>query len=891
MADTHREQFELLDAQTECAVARLRFWTRLAILFERFWVLALPLVLLSANYAMLAWAGVFRDVPDSVRIGLGALYALTGLALLARLRLLKPPSASEIDRRIEKLNGLEHQPVAAQADVLAQGGGDPFAEALWAEHRARLSQKLSAMRAAPPRPDTPSRDPLALRALVAMGCFTAFAYTFGSAGGRLGDVFHPYASFNTPPPRIDAWATPPAYTRKPPVMLAIPVEDAQASVLEVPEGSVVSVRVTGGYGAPQLVLMTDEAVEQIAPLQPATQGQSSYEFTLEGDGALLLGLGEKTIAVWAFSVIPDGAPQIAFTAPAEDAVKQAANGALELTYTASDDYGVASAIGRLALPEADQGYRPLYETPELRLSLPASRAGAVGRTVQNLTDHPFAGRTLSLTLEATDAAGQTGASEARDIVLPARSFSNPLARAIAEMRQILALNADDAAYIYALLDAITLRPEDFIDAPAHMLALATIRTRLELAETDDEYRAAADYMWEVALGIENGNLSDAERKLNAAKQALRDALQNGASDEEIARRIEELREAMNDYLREFAENARRNPQARQQQGGRQQELSQRDLDRMLDQMRDLSEQGARAQAEQMLSELENMLNNLQAGRQGEGENGRQGQGEMQRQMNELGEILQEQQRLMDNTERARRDSSGEGEDGEQGEGQQGEGEDGGAGDGDNGEQPGSGNGAPRAGGGGEGQPGRSGTPRQGGEGQGEGQGEGRGYDSLGEGQRALADRLGRFMDGMRGMGLEPGGEFGEAQGEMGDAGEALGRGDAGGAVGDQADALDALRRGAQDMMQKLQEMQQQAGDGGPGGTPSQNGRNGSDDRDPLGRPRASSGPDFGESVKLPDEIDIQRAREILEAIRKRLGNAISPDLEKRYLERLLEFDR
>ena len=37
-----------------------------------------------------------------------------------------------------------------------------------------------------------------------------------------------------------------------------------------------------------------------------------------------------------------------------------------------------------------------------------------------------------------------------------------------------------------------------------------------------------------------------------------------------------------------------------------------------------------------------------------------------------------------------------------------------------------------------------------------------------------------------------------------------------------------------------------------------------------------------------DEIDIQRARQILEAIRKRLGNALSPELERDYLERLLQ---
>ena len=80
-------------------------------------------------------------------------------------------------------------------------------------------------------------------------------------------------------------------------------------------------------------------------------------------------------------------------------------------------------------------------------------------------------------------------------------------------------------------------------------------------------------------------------------------------------------------------------------------------------------------------------------------------------------------------------------------------------------------------------------------------------------------------------------------------------------------------------------MQAMQGDEGGG---QEGGRQQNADRDPLGRPRATTGPDFGDSVTVPDEIDVQRARQILEAIRKRLGNALSPELERSYLERLLE---
>ena len=40
-------------------------------------------------------------------------------------------------------------------------------------------------------------------------------------------------------------------------------------------------------------------------------------------------------------------------------------------------------------------------------------------------------------------------------------------------------------------------------------------------------------------------------------------------------------------------------------------------------------------------------------------------------------------------------------------------------------------------------------------------------------------------------------------------------------------------------------------------------------------------------VKVPDEVDVQRAREILEELRRRLGDQTRPTMELDYIERLL----
>ena len=59
--------------------------------------------------------------------------------------------------------------------------------------------------------------------------------------------------------------------------------------------------------------------------------------------------------------------------------------------------------------------------------------------------------------------------------------------------------------------------------------------------------------------------------------------------------------------------------------------------------------------------------------------------------------------------------------------------------------------------------------------------------------------------------------------------------------------------------------------------------------DPLGRSQSQAdGSDPGTGVKVPDQIDTQRAREILEELRKRLSESNRPAYELDYLERLLK---
>lgn len=833
---------------------RTRSFAFMAMIVERLWPLLLPLLIVTSLYLTVAWFGLFRLVPDWARIAAAAMFTFAAFASLWPLTRFRLPKAVEIDQRIERVNELQHTPVSAQTDKLA-GARDPFADALWREHKSRIAKNLGQLSGGLPKTSVPERDPWGTRAVVALLLVTAFSWSLGAGGGSVSDPLRKHSNEVAVPPRVDAWVTPPTYTGKAPIFLTA-TANAERNLFSVPTGSIVTLRATGANSVLGLnfadVDGADVAVnpkEQIDPARPAVPQQ--FETKLERAGTLQLTSGETVLGNWSFEIIPDLPPSIKFSGEP----KRALNGTLEMAYLIEDDYGAASAEAMFehAVPQDADAY-PLYEAPELPLRLPRRGGKATeGKTSRDLTEHPWAGVSVIAKLTATDDAGQQAFSEEKRFIMPERAFSNPLARAVIEQRRILALDANKKRRVLDLMDAVTLRPEDTFKTMAHYLALTSASSRLKMARTDDELRDVVDYLWEIALGIEDGDLSAAEKRLRQAQEALRQALEDGASDEEIEQLMAELREAMNEFLREFAERAMQDPNFGQQNPQQGQEMRQSDLQRMLDKIEELAKSGARDQAQELLSQLQNMMNNLQAGRQNQQQNG-QGQSQMREQMNRLGEIMRRQQELMNDT--FRMDQMQRGQQGQEGQ------------EGQRGQQPGDGQGGNRPGENGSGgmTPGEFAEALRG----------------LQQGQGQLQGDLGQLMEGLRGLGIEPGENFGEAGREMGRAGDALGEGNGEQALGNQGAAMEALRRGAEDMMSQMQQALQGDGQG------TQLGGQNRGDRDPLGRPQATTGPDFGDTVSIPDEIDVQRAREILEAIRKRLGNTLSPALEKQYLERLLE---
>jgi len=129
--------------------------------------------------------------------------------------------------------------------------------------------------------------------------------------------------------------------------------------------------------------------------------------------------------------------------------------------------------------------------------------------------------------------------------------------------------------------------------------------------------------------------------------------------------------------------------------------------------------------------------------------------------------------------------------------------------------------------------------------------------------------------------------LGDADSAMGDASGKLGEGNADGAVDSQGRALDALRKGAQQMSEAMQQGDGEGQGDGPGEHMGRQQGNGIQ-TDPLGRPL--HGRDYADELSkmVPGEIDVQRARRIIEELRRRLADPSRPQLELDYIERLLK---
>ena len=825
---------------------------RYAIFWERLWPPLAALATALGLFLALSWLGLWLWLPPLGRAAGLVLFAALALWAAWPFWMLRLPGIADALARLDRVSGLQHRPATAIADRLAVRAEDPYSLALWNAHVERSLKSADALRAGTPAPRVASRDPYALRGLVLVAAIASFIAAGGERWQRIAAAFDWRGVVVPANFRVDAWVAPPAYTAKPPIILpGIHSGETAAAIpangpFSVPVNSVLVVRSTGKL---KFELSTSgglaAAKDEVRP--PA--GSEEHRFTIAGTGAVTLrGAGENL--VWPFNAIADKPPVIALNKDPE----QQSRGSLLLSYRLEDDYGVAEAQATFARKDdADNGRatHPLFGPPDFALVLPQARTrNGTGQTIKDLTDHPWAGADVVMTLIARDDGGNEGKSEPFAFRLPERIFTKPLARALIEQRRNLALDAEDRLRVNTALDALAMAPDRFTPEAGTYLGLRSIYWALVRAKSDDDLREVVKRLWQMAVGIEDGDVSNAQEALRNAQNALQQALDRGASDQEIKALMDQLRAAMDRFMQALAEQLKNNRELARPLSPNTRVLSSRDLQNMLDRLENLARNGAKDAARQLLQQLQEMMENLQMGMPDMND----GDEDMMSALDELGDMIRQQQNLRDRTF------------------QQGQSE-------------------------------RQRGQREGRSGQQQQQPDSNSFGELRQNQQGLRDRLNKLLDELKnrgfgqndqnqqgqpgpGQGQEQLDQLGRAGEAMGDAAGNLGEGDAEGAVDSQGRALDALRKGAQGLAQS---MQQQMGRGPGPGRPGRFGQSrAQQETDPLGRPLR--GRDYGDdtTVRVPGEIDVQRARRIIEELRRRFGDFARPQEELEYIERLLK---
>lgn len=763
---------------------------------------------------------------------------------------------------------LPGRPLSALSDEQAIGGADPASRLLWQAHLDRMAERAAAARAVAPDLRLARRDPFGLR-YVALTCLLV-AFLFGTVTRvasvtQMGPAGGPDLATG---PAWEGWIEPPAYTGLPSLYL-----NDQTGEIRVPEGSRVTVRLYGEVGA----LGVSETVSG----RPGDSAAADPEqgFDVISDGRLEIeGQGGRA---WSIVAVDDRPPEVTLL---EDGAETTFDGQMSQPFRASDDYGVVkgTATFRLDLDRVERRHG-LAAAPDPRepivLDMPmpitGDRAQFTETLVENLSKHPWAHLPVTLELTVEDAARNKGRSAPVVMDLPARRFFDPLAASVVEQRRDLLWAKANAPRVAQVLRAVSHRPEPgLFRSETAYLRMRVILRRLETLTrhdglTDEAQAEIAQAMWDLAILLEDGDIGDALERMREARERLSEAMRNGASEEEIARLMQELRDATQDYLRQKSQQARRD--AEQQGGDRQlsenmQRLNSQDLQEMMDRIQELMEQGRYAEAEQALQEFQQMMENL---RVTEGQQGQQGQNPGQQAMEGLAETLRGQQGLSDEAFRDLQEQF----------------------------NPDAGSGQSRQNEGRDGAQGRGQSHQQGqnrGQGQGAQPGERPGDGQTAQGQGSIADRqeaLRRELERQRGNLPGAGSEAGDAAREaleradraMRGAEEALRGDDLAEAIDRQAEAMEALRDGMRNLGEALAENNRtQGGQGQARGQP------GAQQSDPLGR-RTGRGGEVGTRDDMLQGEDVyRRARELLDELRRRSGEGDRPDVELEYLERLLE---
>lgn len=575
--------------------------------------------------------GVFSNLSVQTGIAVGAV-AVASLVVCFGICVSRFRLPSRLDARERVDAALPHRPLQALDDLAATGVGNVDTQEIWQAHQDRMAQRAFAARAIGPYVRLSARDPFALRLLAMTALIMGLLFGTGSVqfGGEssVNDI--------AAGPAWEGWIEPPAHTGKPTLYLA-----DMPPRFTAPQHSKVTIRLYGDEEALQMRQTVSDAIGQGRVL--------AQDFTLEQTGEIEI--QGDTGRLWNVALLPDMPPVVALNGD----MTRAASGELRQAFQMSDDFGIARAQLEIALDrgaiESRYGYQVAPEPrQDLVLSIPMPRATKrqdfEGIVAENLSRHPFSGLPVNVRLKAWDVAGHETVSPQSQAVLPGRKFFDPLAAALIDVRRELLWSRENATRAADIIRAVSYAQDQSYGGDHGLfLRLRSVAGGIEARGKTMSLEVldnVAQSLWTIAVELEDGELSEALERLRRAQERLSQAMRDGATPDEIAKLMQDLREATQDYIRQRAEQQGQDQSDDQGQGqeGESFDVTADQLQDLMDRIQELMEQGRMVEAQQLMEMLNEMLENMQVS---------QSQGAGGQAIDGLEDMLREQQKLNDET--------------------------------------------------------------------------------------------------------------------------------------------------------------------------------------------------------------------------------------------------
>lgn len=551
------------------------------------------------------------------------------------------PWRSDIQRHVEKTSALKHRPLETLSDKPADGLSEA-ARDLWHRHLQKTAGYLDKLKIYRPSPNVAQRDRYALRYAALLLFVIGLSVAQRDAGIRLQQAFIPDLSpvITQKSATFDLWISPPEYTHESAIFLATARQGVIASNknIQVPEGSTLKLRLNGYRFSPGLYYAGQRHV-----LTEAAPKNFTLDLPLQHSGMIRLSYFLHSLGAWNIAVAADTVPEVSILK-----VEETAHAATKITYKATDDHGITKISGIIA-PAPDMLEK--LDHIKYRFDIPPSDTAS---HIEDLTAHIWSGLPVTLTLEAEDSAGHKSASAPYALTLPARSFTNPIARILIEQRKKLlwAKDADAFNEVASNIINIVNKPELYKNDGMTFLALMIAAKRLGYDSDPEAVESVQDLLWDVALRLDDGGLSLAQRELRSALQKLSSSLGNkNLSKQEIQEIVDDVQKKMQQYVQALAMELQQRLQQGKQIPALSPDLAKKfmkniDLGKMLQQMQALAQSGSRDDLKKMAESLKNTLDNLDMKKFDQMQ---QKQMQAMEALQNLEDIIHSQQSLLDDT--------------------------------------------------------------------------------------------------------------------------------------------------------------------------------------------------------------------------------------------------